>query len=125
MKVIVSEKAGRPETMTLATSPMVVWFDRQTRIEIEEGDELYKVADAIENAWGLSYDEACGLAACWFAMGERQHYGRHDRTWTPEELKTTLKRRYLTDAKTRSSAPRRSPARSTGRSTRRTSAKQR
>lgn len=125
MKLTVYERMSRPETMTLDTEPMIVWFDRATELRIEKGDELYKIADAIENHWGLSYDDAVTLAACWFAMGERQHFGRHQGGWTSDELKTTLKRRYLIDAAKRSGAQRPAQSRPRARPTSRTSAKKR
>jgi hypothetical protein len=96
MKLRQHERSAKPESMTLTTAPMTVWLSRTHELIIEKGDTLQRVADVIEEHWGLARAEARQLAAFWFALGERQaNKQRGARGWTRSELLTTPGRRYL------------------------------
>lgn len=93
MKTINHPGVPRPTTMTLQTNPMVVWLSKTRELRIKKGDTLKQVAQTITDAWGQV--DAFRIAAFWFAIGERQHRGRHVGNFTKHELRTDLRRQYL------------------------------
>lgn len=95
MKVIEHDKSTKPEEMTLSFDPMIVWFTRNLEIQIEKGDTLKEVSRVIAKYWEFQKPEADGIAAYYFAIGERRAAKKKLGDWTATELRVDPKRRYL------------------------------
>lgn len=95
MKIIEHEKSSKPEEMTLSFNPMIVWFTRNLEIHIEKGDTLKEVSRIIAKYWEFQKPEADGIAAYYFAIGERRATKKKPGNWTEAELSKDPKRRYL------------------------------
>lgn len=112
MKITKFKQSPKPDTMNLQTEPLMIWFDRLTLLEIERGDTLREVRQAIREQWGLNKADAEQLAACWFALGERQHAKQLGAPWRKAELSVEPTRKYLAKlpaARTSKRAKRRLP----------------
>lgn len=95
MKVIEHEVTGKPQEMTLSFNPMVVWFDRHIEIKVEKGDTIKQIGQLIARYWGFPQKQAEGIAAYWFALGERRASKKKPGDWSAAELSQDPKRRYL------------------------------
>lgn len=90
MKVINHPKAPKPESMTLATNPMVVWLTKTRELRIEKGDRLEEITETVMSTWDVNINRARRIVGFWFALGEAQSSQEFSRL----NLSHASKRRY-------------------------------
>ena len=94
MKITVHEGRTKIPEVTMVADPMTVWLDARIEMTIRRGDKLRKVASRIAKLLDLPKKDARGLAAYYFALGERIGRRRLGDPWKSSERRVDPNRRY-------------------------------
>jgi len=97
MKIVEEPKRPKIPDVRMQFDPFIIYLTTTTRLEIEKGDTILEVMEALLEHWPIKRKLAASLATYFFAMGERLRDRRMSDKWRKRELMVSIHRQYLFD----------------------------